>query len=146
MKRIALIAACIIATCIMMSGCGAEASSQPQTAAMTTAQDSSAAPSTPAETAEQTTKAADTKSEISGGEETANNNDTEIYGGMREDEAIAEALGGSGETVVSVEKGTDGSGNEEWVIGVKKDGSVEVEYRHVGKPAGDAVETPIIFD
>ncbi|MBU5462537.1 hypothetical protein [Lachnoclostridium sp. MSJ-17] len=146
MKRIALIAACIIAACIMMSGCGAEASSQPQTAAMTTAQDSSAAPSTPAETAEQTTKAADTKPEISGGEETANNNDTEIYGGMREDEAIAEALGGSGETVVSVEKGTDGSGNEEWVIGVKKDGSVEVEYRHVGKPAGDAVETPIIFD
>ena len=146
MKRIALIAACIIAACIMMSGCGAEASSQPQTAAMTTAQDSSAALSTPAETAEQTTKAADTKPEISGGEETANNNDTEIYGGMREDEAIAEALGGSGETVVSVEKGTDGSGNEEWVIGVKRDGSDEVEYRHVGKPAGDAVETPIIFD
>ena len=146
MKRIALIAACIIATCIMMSGCGAEASSQPQTAAMTTAQDSTTAPSTPAGTSEQTTKAADTKSEISGGEETANNNDTEIYGGMREDEAIAEALGGSGETVVSVEKGTDGSGNEEWVIGVKRDGSDEVEYRHVGKPAGDAVETPIIFD
>lgn len=136
MKRIALIAACIIAACIMMSGCGGEASSQPQTAA----------PSTPAGTSEQTTKAADTKSEISGGEETANNNDTEIYGGMREDEAIAEALGGSGETVVSVEKGTDGSGNEEWVIGVKRDGSDEVEYRHVGKPAGDAVETPIIFD
>ena len=146
MKRIALIAACIIAACMLMSGCGGEASSQPQTAAMTTAQDSSATPSTPAGTSEQTTKAADTKSEISGGEETANNNDTEIYGGMREDEAIAEALGGSGETVVSVEKGTDGSGNEEWVIGVKRDGSDEVEYRHVGKPAGDAVETPIIFD
>ena len=146
MKRIALTAACIIAACMLISGCGGEASSQPQTAATTTAQDSSAAPSTPAETAEQTTKAADTKPEISGGKETANNNDTEIYGGMREDEAIAEALGGSGETVVSVEKGTDGSGNEEWVIGVKKDGSDEVEYRHVGKPAGDAVETPIIFD
>ena len=146
MKRIALIAACIIAACIMMSGCGAEASSQPQTAAPSTDQDSTTAPSTPAGTSEQTTKAADTKSEISGGEETANNNDTEIYGGMREDEAIAEALGGSGETVVSVEKGTDGSGNEEWVIGVKRDGSDEVEYRHVGKPAGDAVETPIIFD
>lgn len=152
-KVIFILSACAFIACAAMSGCGEEASSQAQTTATSAtqaaAQDATKAkgttqPTAAAGTEVSTTKAADSKAESSGGEETPDNN-FDVYGGMREDEAIAEALGSSGGTVVSVEKGKDSDGSEEWVIGVKEDEKSEVVYHHVKGNSDSEVETPLIY-
>ena len=152
-KVIFILSACAFIACAAMSGCGEEASSQAQTTATSAtqaaAQDATKAkgttqPTAAAETEVSTTKAADYKAESSGGEETPDNN-FDVYGGMREDEAIAEALGSSGGTVVSVEKGKDSDGSEEWVIGVKEEEKSEVVYHHVKGNSDSEVETPLIY-
>ena len=151
MKKVILVSACALIACAAMSGCGEEASSQAQTTAPSATQAAAQAATKAKETTDptiaaesETTKAADSKAESSGGEETPDNN-FDVYGGMREDEVIAEALGSSGGTVVSVEKGKDSDGSEEWVIGVKEDEKSEVVYHHVKGNSYSEVETPLIY-